>query len=113
MKLPYLRLSIAGPLLIAGLLAGCATSQDSYTHHPHHNMHHPNTTAGAAPTMMNRSADGKSMKMMDMHAMCDAHKKMMNAKTPEERQSMMAECGKMMPPEMMQRRMQMMQEQCK
>lgn len=57
---------------------------------------------------------------MDMQAMCDVHDKMMRAKTPEERQAIMDEYMKNMPPEMrqqhmqmMQQHMQMMQQQCK
>ena len=112
MKFLYKRLLIATPVLFMSLLSGCATNYDAQ-HSMHHPMHHPNAKTMEAPATMNRSAGGTQMGMMDMQARCDMHKKMMSAKTPQEQQSMMGECAKMMPPEMMQKHMQMMQEQCK
>jgi hypothetical protein len=47
----------------------------------------------------------------EMANMCAMHEKMISAKTPEERQALMAEHMKSMPPEMMQRHMEMMQSQ--
>ena len=44
----------------------------------------------------------RQMKMTDMKAMCDIHRKMMSANTPEERRAMMNEHMKNMPPEMIE-----------
>jgi hypothetical protein len=80
-------------VLIATTLAGCA----------------------AGPSQRPQHSEG-SMGSMDMSnpdamAMCrDMHTQMMNAKTPEERQAMMAEHMKKMSPDMMQH-CPMMQEQ--
>lgn len=97
------------PFLMATVLAACAVPQDSQ-----HKEHHPDTssppqTSGATSSGM---ANGQ-MSSMDMQAMCDMHRKMMGAKTPEERQAMMDDRMKTMSPEMMQRHMQMMEQQCK
>lgn len=50
---------------------------------------------------------------MNMMAMCDTHRRMMGATTPEERKAMMDERMKNMSPEMMQKHMDMMQQRCK
>ena len=99
--------SIGMPMLLASLLAGCATNQDAQ-----HQVHHPDTAASQPSAPMSQGDSGGQMGMMDMQAMCEKHKKMMSA-TPEERQAMMDDRMKTMSPEMMQKHMQMMQEQCK
>jgi hypothetical protein len=76
--------------LLGGVLAGCAATHGAQDSGPH----------AAAPQAM-----------MDMQSMCEMHKKMMSGKTPAERQAMMDEYMKSMPPEMRQR-MQMMHGQC-
>lgn len=75
-----------------------------------HKDHHP-----GSPTSQGRGAmgDGIQMSTMDMKSMCDMYQKMMNGKTSAEQEAIMEEHMKMMPPEMTQKHMQMMQEQCK
>lgn len=91
-------------IVAAMAMAGCATSEDA-----EHSQHRPQTAAASPPGMM--SSD--QMGMMDMNAMCDMHKKMMNAKTPEEQKAMMDQNMKSMSPEMMKEHMAMMQGKCK
>lgn len=110
--------SCAGPLaavFAVVTLAGCASLQDAQ-----HQQHHPQASASQGPGtgtmgpgMMSSGPSGNQMGTMDMKTMCEMHEKMMSAKTPEERAAMMNEQMKNMPPEMMQKHMQMMQEQCK
>ena len=76
-------------ILLAALAAGCATA------------------APAHPT-----PEGARMGMADMKAMCDTHKKMMNEKTPAERNAMMEHHMKTATPDVL-KRMEMMQEHCK
>lgn len=97
-----------GAIVAAMAMAGCATSQD-----PEHRRHHRATPAAQPAGMMSPGASGGQMGMMDMNAMCDMHKKMMSAKTPKERKLMMDERMKSMSPEMMEKHMAMMEEQCK
>src|SRR5690606_30805442 len=97
--LPFTK-SLLAPVLLAGVLAGCATAQ-SQDH-----------KAPPAPADANRSGmSSGAMPMMggDMAAMCDMHAKMMSAKTPEERRAFMAEHMQTMSPDMMKRHMAMMQ----
>lgn len=101
-------LAVSMTAILAGLLSGCATSQDAQ-----HKEHHPDATSSQTPAPTSGSSGDAQMGMMDKQAMCDMHKKMMSAKTPEERRSMMDDRMKTMSPEMMQKHMQMMQEQCK
>jgi hypothetical protein len=90
MKLSFRFSSFAAPVLLAGLLAGCAAMNGAQDSHSHASAPHA---------------------MMDMQAMCDMHKQMMSGKTPTERQAMMNEHMKSMTPEMRQH-MRMMHEQC-
>lgn len=86
---PFSRtLPLAASALLAAALAGCAAVPPAAEH---------SHTASAA---------------MDMQAHCEKHKKMMSGKPTAERQAMMQEHMKSMPPEMHQR-MQAMHEQCK
>lgn len=80
-----------GPVLLTGLIAGCAANVQAAHHESGEPMH---------------------MSATDMAAMCDMHKEMMSGKTPEERQAMMDKYMKSMSPEMRQH-MQAMMEQCK
>ena len=101
-------------------LAACASTQSTPSEEEY-KVHHPDTSSSQAPGggnqqsgqmgMMSGSSDGMTSSM-DPKAMCDMHKKMMNA-SPSERQAMMNDWMKQMSPEMRERHMQMMQEQCK
>lgn len=95
-------------IVAAMALAGCATNQNA-----EHGQHHPENASAQPAAPMERGAPGDQMAMMDMKAMCDMHKKMMSAKTPDEQKAMMDERMKSMSPEMMQKHMAMMQEKCK
>lgn len=93
-------LSSIGPViasvLLMGALSGCATGQAQ--------QNVPFGTGAAGP-----------MAKMgpDEMAMCNMHQRMMSAKTPEERRTLMAEHMKSMPPEMRQKHMEMMRENMK
>jgi len=56
---------------------------------------------------------GGAAGQMDMKSMCEMRDRMRNARTPEERSAMMNERMKNMSPEMRQRYMEMMQQQCR
>ena len=97
-------------IVAAMATAGCATSQDAA-----HGKHQAGRSSAPPAGMMSPGASGEQATMMgmkDMKAMCDMHKKMMSAKTPEEHQAMMDEHSKTMSPEMMKQHMAMM-ENCK
>jgi hypothetical protein len=87
MKAKRLLFAVAPAVLLATLLAGCATG-------PHDPMAHDHGS------------------MMDMKAMCDMHRQMMVGNTPQERQAIIDEHMKSMSPQMRQH-MRMMDEQCK
>lgn len=88
-------------------MAGCATPKEA-----EHSQHHPDTSTAQPSGMMSPGGSGDQMAMMDMKAMCDMHKKMMGAKSPEEQKAMMDERMKSMSSEMMKKHKAMMQE-CK
>lgn len=68
-----------------------------------HDQHHPgSSTANTAPAKSTKPADGRIAKMdSQMMAMQDMHDKMMAAKTPEERNALMADHMKTMQTSMM------------
>ncbi len=73
--------------------------------------------AAAAPgantgPFYNQGATGQAG-MADRQTMCAIHSQMMAARTPEERQALMAQHMRDMSPEMQQRHLQMMGEQCR
>lgn len=85
------------PAMLAALLAGCAAGpQDAVGHHHGGAMDHGHGHGS----------------MMDMNAMCDMHRQMMGGKTPQERQALIDEHMKSMPPEMREH-VRLMDEQCK
>lgn len=88
-------------------MGGCATTKEA-----EHSQHHPDTSTAQPEGMMSPGASGEQKAMMDMKAMCDMHKKMMSAKTPEEQKAMMDERMKSMSPEMSKKHKAMMEE-CK
>ena len=107
MKSKFKFATLVAAIVAAMAMAGCATSQDA-----EHSQHYPVTSTAQPAGMMSPSASGDQMAMMDMKTMCDMHKKMMSAKTPEEQKAMMDERMKSMSPEMMKKHMAMM-EKCK
>lgn len=98
----HLRLA-AIPLLLAGLLTGCAATGAGGRH-----ALQPATGSYDGRDGM----QGQQGMMMDMQAMCDMHKQQMAGKSPKERQAMMDEHMRSMSPEM-RNRMQSMMEQCR
>lgn len=91
MKLFFRPLSLALVLFAAGVPSWAAQ-------HNEHKAHHP---AGAAPAAASRSVPGKTTPEMaqmanQRKAMQEMHDKMMAAKTPEERNALMAEHMKTM-----------------
>lgn len=114
--------SLIAVLAAAAALAGCAANQTQPKTGDEHKEHHP-AGAVAQPSggmgMMGQGGGGQMGMMgqgggqMDMKSMCTMHDRMKNARTPEERGAMMDERMKGMSPEMRQRHMEMMQQQCK
>ena len=126
--------SLIAVLAAAAALAGCAANQTQPKTGDEHKEHHP-AGAAAQPSggmgMMGQGGGGQMGMMgqrgagqmgmmgqdgtgqMDMKSMCEMHGRMKNARTPEERGAMMDERMKGMSPEMRQRHMEMMQQQCK
>lgn len=100
----------AAAALAAAILAGCATGPAAQERH---RQHHPDSaqSQGRMGMGMGAGSMGKGMMMSDaeMKSMCEMHEKMMDAKTPEERKSMMTEHMKKMSPEAMKKHMEMMQ----
>ena len=75
-------------LAVSALVTLSAAAKDEHqAHHP------PGAASGAAPSQMPPSAAGMQGQMKQMRAM---HEKMMAAKTPEERQALMADHMKTM-----------------
>lgn len=96
--MPISRLfSFAAPVLLVGLLAGCADG-----------VRQSDNRAQSGMSGMS----GGSSTMMDMQSMCDMHKMMMAGKTTAEHEAMMKEHMKSMTPDKRQK-MMMMMEQCK
>ena len=88
-----IRLAIA-LALTASVLAGCAAPRGPHSHE-----------AGTG----SYGGMGGPQAGMDMHSMCETHRKMMAGKPPAERQAMMDEQMKSMSPEMRGRARQMME----
>jgi hypothetical protein len=110
LKLKSKLATLAAAIVTAMTMGGCATSQDA-----EHGQHHQDTSTAQTAGMMSSGRPGDQMAIMDMNdmaAMCDRHKKMMSAQTPEEHKAMMDEHMRSMPPEMMKKHMAMM-EKCK
>lgn len=103
MKLTLSRLTILVLALnIAAALSACGAQRGAM-----HQKHGPHTGglagSGAAAGPINQ----------DMQSMCDQHRKMMQAHSPEERAAMMNERMQAMPAEARQKHMDMMHEHCK
>ncbi len=105
------------PIVLAGLLAACATpGKGDPGMDAEHEAHHPKATTSAAPS--DASSGGQmgqmgQMGMMDMKTMCDMHRNMMSAKSPAEREAMMNPQMRSMSPEMQRQHMEMMAQMCK
>ncbi len=128
-------------LLAALALAGCAAPQpqgrqastQSGISEAEHQAHHPEgaTTQPSTPASpANAARQGGMMGgvggmmggqrgmmaqggQMDMKSMCEMHQRMRNSRTPQERAAMMNETMGNMTPEMRQRHLDMMEQQCK
>jgi hypothetical protein len=102
-------------LLLAGALAGCQSWQagaPAQTHPPPHR----GVGAGAGPsgTMGSTgSGTGEEPGIGDQHAMCEMSRRIMGARTPEERQALMDQNMPGMSPELREQHVQMMSEQCR
>lgn len=95
-------------ILAVATLTACATGRGDM---PRENR--AGTSASTAPGTMMGPSSGGSMGEMDKQSMCDMYTRMMNARTPEERQAMMNENMKNMSPQMREQRMEMMRQQCR
>lgn len=98
----------AALVLAAITLTACVTDPAAQTRH---RQHHPDAAVTQGKMGMGAGPMGKGMMMSDaeMKSICDMHEKMMGAKTPEERRSLMTEHMKTMSPETMKKHMEMMQ----
>lgn len=90
-------------------LTGCITGPDG-----RHRQHHPDATSSQPPGAPDAGVGAADRQMsMDMTARCQMYREMMGAATEQERRAMMEDRMKGMPPAMMQKHMDMMQEKCK
>lgn len=89
--------AIAAVLAIAAPLVSAAGANDHDAHHPENAPAASAPKAPSKPANPAKTAKDQPMKMdAQMNAMCEMHEKMMNAKTPEERQALMADHMKAM-----------------
>lgn len=122
---------LLGLVATAGLVA-CASPDRDHGHGRHRTAQPADTTAGgsastggtmgsgmtgsnsACPMTNCDSAGGSAtgQRMMDKDAMCAMYRGMRDAPTAQARQAMMARNMQDMSPEMRQRHMEMMQQQC-
>lgn len=126
--------SLIAVFAVAAALTGCAanqtqpqtkatTQEEHKAHHPESEAAQPSSKAGqrggsGSMGMMGQGGGGQMGMMgqagqMDMKSMCEMHDRMKATRTPAERSAMMDERMKNMSPEMRQRHMEMMQQQCK
>jgi hypothetical protein len=96
------RLRLGANLVLLAALTGCAATGSE--------GRHASQTTTAGPSGRG-GMQGQQGMMMDMLAMCDMHKQQMAGKSPQERQAMMDEHMRSMPPQMRDR-MQSMLRQC-
>lgn len=107
------------PVILAGLLAACATqSKSTGGDDAEHKAHHPEKSTSVAPSPSmparpNESSQMGMMSSMDMKSMCDMHRKMMGSKSPAEREAMMEQRMPSMSPEMRRQHMEMMDAKCR
>jgi hypothetical protein len=113
------KLCRAAPLLAVLLLGGCAGNRE------------PGNDGGPRYETESGAMDGQSsgggtmgqgqhgqpgmtgpMHGDDMQAMCDRHRQMLDAKTPDERRALMNENMRNMPPEELERQMDTIRSQC-
>ena len=112
---------------------GSITQEEHQAHHPQGAAAQPSGTTGQGGMMGGGQGgmmgggqggmmgggqggmmgQGGAAGQMDMKSMCEMRDRMRNARTPEERSAMMNERMKNMSPEMRQRYMEMMQQQCR
>ena len=130
MKPRSLLLAFAAPALLAGLLSGCS----SWRHHgdggpgPTRDgapMRGPEASAGESGTAGSGTGYGQGRMgpgagrlgmgsmMGDRNAMCELNRRLMAARTAEERQAMMNRYMAGMSPETREQRLRMMREQCR
>jgi hypothetical protein len=125
-------LALVAPALLMGALAGCSTwnkkggtESQSGSSGTMGTAESQSGSSGAMGTARSSSETGAvsglgttaqpsaSGMMGDQQAMCDMHRKMMAARTQEERQALMDQNMPNMTPDARQQQMQMMQERCK
>lgn len=103
------------PVLLAGALAACQSWQASAPAH-HGPPPHRGAGASAGSSGMAGSAtasgDGTQPAMGAHHAMCTLNQRLQQARTPEERQAILAEAMPGMLPEERERHLLMMQRHC-
>lgn len=105
-------MSMSVPAALAPALSLSVYAQTAEHDHNHPEGAPAQQSAPANPAPMGAESAAKGG-MMDMKSMCDMHKQMMGAKSDDERQAMMDKRMKGMSPEMRDKQMHMMNEQCK
>ncbi len=89
--------AIALVLAIAAPLVSAADATDHEAHHPENAPSASAPKTPSKPVDTAKAAKDQSMKMdAQMKTMCEMHEKMMNAKTPEERNALMSDHMKAM-----------------
>jgi hypothetical protein len=117
------------PLLLAGILAGCAgqgkMSESGYVPQqggPGYGPEGPAAGANAVPGDVppssgaqgssNSGATSNSAAPADQRTMCELHRRLMAARSQDERQALIAQAMPGMSPSMQQQHLDMMREQC-
>jgi hypothetical protein len=100
--------------LLAGALAGCqswqARAPDQTNAPPYGGA---GAGAGSSGTTGSTSSGTGGQPGMDQYAMCEMNRRIMGARTPEERQALMDRNMPGVSPELREQHLQMMREQCK
>jgi hypothetical protein len=96
-------LAIAAPGMLAAVLAGCSTSHDG--------------GAAGRPSQMGMNMGGNMAGGMDggmaqQRKTCELHRRIMHARTPEERQAIIDHALQGMTPELRERHLQAMERLC-
>ena len=106
----------AVPLFAALLLAGCAGKREPgndggrrYETEP--GPMHSQSSGGGMMEQGQHGAMG-SMSADEMQAMCDRHRQMLDARTPDEQRALMNDNMRSMPPEELERQMNQIRAQC-
>lgn len=102
---PFVRLAVVVGTVT---LTGCMTCLD-----PQHMQHHRGTTTSQTDGAMPDEPSDKLLPWRDMKVMCEEHRKLSEAKAPEERRAIMDRDMKAMTPDTMVEHVWTMEDLCK